>query len=108
MPISAPSIFFYSEDEMHPELRFTGAGILAMANAGPNTNGSDYNSHVDSGNSSLTLVFSTGSQFFITLGPTPYLDTKHTIFGRVSSGMRVVQRLGSVAVDAQSRLVCNL
>ncbi|KAI9574195.1 cyclophilin-like domain-containing protein [Boletus coccyginus] len=71
-----------SEDEIHPELRFTGAGILAMANSGPNTN---------------------GSQFFISLAPTPYLDNKHTIFGRVSSGMRVVQRLGAVAVDAQDR-----
>jgi len=70
------------EDEIHPELRFTGAGILAMANSGPNTN---------------------GSQFFLTLAPTPYLDNKHTIFGRVSSGMRVVQRLGAVAVDAQDR-----
>jgi len=72
------------EDEIHPELRFTGAGIIAMGNSGPNTN---------------------GSQFFITLGPTPYLDTKHTIFGRVSSGMRVVERLGAVAVNAQDRPV---
>jgi peptidyl-prolyl cis-trans isomerase-like 1 len=41
----------------------------------------------------------------MTLGPTPFLDNKHTIFGRVSSGMRVLQRLGAVAVDAQDRFV---
>ncbi|KAG8987910.1 heme binding [Tulasnella sp. JGI-2019a] len=70
------------EDEFHTELRFVGAGILAMANSGPNTN---------------------GSQFFISLAPTPFLDDKHTIFGRVSSGMRVIQRLGAVATDAQDR-----
>ncbi|KAJ2915730.1 hypothetical protein MD484_g4663, partial [Candolleomyces efflorescens] len=75
------------EDEINSELRFTGAGILAMANSGPDTN---------------------GSQFFISLGPTPYLDNKHTIFGRVSSGMRVVQRLGAVAVDAQDRPIENV
>ncbi|CAE7211076.1 unnamed protein product, partial [Rhizoctonia solani] len=68
------------EDEISPELRFVGAGILAMANSGPNTN---------------------GSQFFITLAPTPYLDGKHTIFGRVAAGMNVVQRIGAVATDAQ-------
>jgi len=70
------------EDEIHPQLRFTGAGILAMANSGPNTN---------------------GSQFFVTLAPTPYLDNKHTIFGRVKSGLRVIQRLAAVTVDGQDR-----
>ncbi|KAH8090496.1 cyclophilin-like domain-containing protein [Filobasidium floriforme] len=71
-------------DEIHPELRFVGAGILAMANSGPNTN---------------------GSQFFLTLGPTPWLDGKHTIFGRVSSGMKTVQRLAAVRTDSNDRPV---
>ncbi|KAG8905355.1 heme binding [Tulasnella sp. 403] len=70
------------EDEIHPDLRFVGAGILAMANSGPNTN---------------------GSQFFITLAPTPFLDGKHTIFGRVSTGIKVVQRLGAVSTDAHDK-----
>ena len=63
------------EDEISRELKHTGAGILSMANSGPATN---------------------GSQFFITLAPTPWLDGKHTIFGRVSNGMKVIQRMGSV------------
>ncbi|KAK9808873.1 hypothetical protein WJX72_005552 [[Myrmecia] bisecta] len=70
------------EDEIHRELHHTGAGILSMANAGPNTN---------------------GSQFFVTLAPTPWLDGRHTVFGRVYSGMAVVKRLGNVSTDANDR-----
>lgn len=69
-------------DEVTRELKHTGAGILCMANSGPNTN---------------------GSQFYLTLAPTPWLDGKHTIFGRVSSGMKTIQRMGAVATDQGDR-----
>lgn len=70
------------EDEITRNLKHTGAGVVAMANAGPNTN---------------------TSQFYIALKPLPHLDGKHTIFGRVYSGMAVVQRIGMVATDADQR-----
>ncbi|KAL9181250.1 hypothetical protein ACHAXT_010055 [Thalassiosira profunda] len=70
------------EDEITRNLKHVGAGVVSMANSGPNTN---------------------GSQFFVTLKPCPFLDGKHTIFGRIHSGMAVIERMGLVQTDGEDK-----
>jgi cyclophilin family peptidyl-prolyl cis-trans isomerase len=73
---------YHFRNEIHPSLNHDRAGVLSMANAGPDSN---------------------GSQFFITLSPAPFLNNSYSVFGEVVEGLDVVQEIGRVPVDANSK-----
>jgi len=70
------------DDEFHPDLSHDSEGVLSMANAGPNTG---------------------GSQFFITLAETSWLDNRHAVFGRVNDGLDIIRAIGTVQTNASDR-----